>query len=76
MPGDLPQDMDRNACVCHPGQACMPEVEHHLRELGFKRGLLESAEFGKGFKGRRYTVRRPGEHRWTDRLSFGNRSKR
>jgi DNA mismatch repair ATPase MutS len=49
-------------------------VEQHLRELEFKRGVSESAELGKGFKGRHYTVRTPREQRWTERLPFGNRS--
>jgi DNA mismatch repair ATPase MutS len=49
-------------------------VEHHLRELEFKRGLLESAELAKGNKGRRYIVRTQREQRWTERFSFGNRS--
>ena len=49
-------------------------VEHHLRELEFKRGLLESAELGQGNKGRRYIVRTLREQRWTGRLPFGNRA--
>jgi MutS domain V len=49
-------------------------VEQHLRELEFKRGVFESAELAKGFKGRRYVVRTPREQRWTERLPFGNRS--
>jgi DNA mismatch repair ATPase MutS len=49
-------------------------VEQHLRELEFRRGVFESAELGKGFKGRRYTVRTPREQRWTQRLPFTNRS--
>jgi len=49
-------------------------VERHLRDLEFKRGLLQSAELGKGNKGRRYVVRRPREQSWRERLSFGNRS--
>jgi hypothetical protein len=49
-------------------------VEHHLRELEFKRGVFESAELAKGFKGSRYMVRTPREQRWTERLRFGNRS--
>jgi hypothetical protein len=48
-------------------------VEQHLRELEFKRGVFESAELGIGLKGRRYTVRRLREQRWTERLPFGNR---
>ena len=49
-------------------------VEHHLRELEFKRGLLESAELAQGNKGRRYIVRKQREQRWTERFPFGNRS--
>lgn len=49
-------------------------VERHLRELEFKRGVLESAELGKGFKGRRYVVRTMRERRWAERLSLGSRS--
>jgi DNA mismatch repair ATPase MutS len=47
-------------------------VEQHLRELEFKRGLVESAELAKGIKGRRYVVRTPPrQQRWTERLSLG-----
>jgi DNA mismatch repair ATPase MutS len=49
-------------------------VEQHLRELGFSRGVLESARLGKGDKGRDYIVRRLHEQRWTERLPFGNRT--
>ncbi|HTR94884.1 MAG TPA: hypothetical protein VMI73_24400 [Trebonia sp.] len=49
-------------------------VEQHLRELEFKRGVFESAELGKGLKGRRYIVRTPREQHWTERLPFGNHS--
>jgi DNA mismatch repair ATPase MutS len=49
-------------------------VEQHLRELGFNRGVLQSARLGKGDKGRDYIVRRLGEQRWTERLPFGNRA--
>jgi MutS domain V len=49
-------------------------VEEHLRELEFKRGVFESAELAKGFKGRRYIVGTPREQRWTERLPFGNRA--
>ena len=51
----------------------LQSVEDHLRELEFKRGVLESAELAKGNKGRRYTVHRTPEQRWTDRLPFANR---
>jgi len=49
-------------------------IEHHLRELEFGRGMLESAELGNGNKGRRYVVRKLREQRWTERLSLGSRS--
>ena len=44
----------------------LQSVEDHLRELEFKRGVLESAELAKGNKGRRYTVHGTPEQRWTD----------
>jgi DNA mismatch repair ATPase MutS len=50
-------------------------VDDHLRELEFKRGVLESAQLGKGNKGRHYVVRRQREQRWTERLPFANRSR-
>jgi DNA mismatch repair ATPase MutS len=49
-------------------------LAHHLSELEFKRGLLETAELGKGNKARRYIVRRAREQSWMERLSFGKRS--
>lgn len=52
----------------------LEEVEQHLRDLEFKRGVFESAELAKGFKGRGYIVRTPREQRWTQRLPFGNSS--
>jgi MutS domain V len=52
----------------------LQQVEHHLRELEFKRGVFESAELSTGFKGSRYMVRTPREQHWTERLPFGNRS--
>jgi hypothetical protein len=52
----------------------LASVERHLHELEFKRGVLESAALGKGNKGRGYTVRRPRELRWSERLSRGRRS--
>ena len=46
-------------------------VESHLRELELKRGVIESAELGKGDKGRRYVIHRPPrEPRWKERLSL------
>ena len=49
-------------------------VEQHLRELGFNRGVQESARLGQGDKGRDYSVRRMREQSWTERLPFGNRT--
>jgi MutS domain V len=51
-------------------------VEQQLRELAFKRGVLMSAELGKGNKARRYTVHKLPDRNWTDRLPFGNRPQR
>jgi DNA mismatch repair ATPase MutS len=45
-------------------------VERHLRDLEFKRGVLESAELGKGDRGERYIVHEPPrEQRWRERLA-------
>lgn len=52
----------------------LQEVEHHLQQLEFRRGVLESAELATGFKGSRYVVReqqRPLS--WKERFSFGSR---
>ncbi|HJS94478.1 MAG TPA: hypothetical protein VJ741_09455 [Solirubrobacteraceae bacterium] len=44
-------------------------VERHLQDLEFRRGLLESAELGKGDKGEHYIVHEPPrEQRWMERL--------
>ena len=48
-------------------------LEAHLQELKFERGLLQSAELGKGNKGRRYIVRRQRRRHWTERLPFADR---
>ena len=49
-------------------------VEQHLSALGRERGVLESAELGKGDKGHSYLFHEPPEERrrWRDRLSLGN----
>ena len=49
-------------------------LEAHLRELKFERGLLQSAELGRGNKGRRYLVRRQRRRHWTERLPFADRT--
>jgi hypothetical protein len=49
-------------------------VDHHLRELEFRRGLLESAKLGKGNKARHYVVRTQRQPTWKERLRPGGRS--
>ncbi len=50
-------------------------IEDHLKELGFRRGVLVSAELGKGNKGVHYILRRPPRPQsWIERISRRNRS--
>jgi len=49
-------------------------VEAHLQELRFRRGVLLSAELGKGNKGTRYVLRRAPELSWRERLGLGTGS--
>lgn len=57
------------------GDEYFQTIEGHLRELKFRRGVLISAELGKGNKGTRYILRRPPpEQSWMERLGFGERS--
>ena len=49
-------------------------IEAHLRELKFRRGVLVSAELGKGNKGIHHILRRTPELSWMERLSLGTRS--
>ena len=49
-------------------------VEHHLSELEFRQGVLETAAFGKGLKGRQYTVRAQRPLSWSERVLRGRRS--
>jgi MutS domain V len=46
-------------------------VEANLQELRFRRGVLLSAELGKGNKGIRYVLRRAPELSWRERLGLG-----
>jgi hypothetical protein len=50
-------------------------VDHHLRELKFTRGVLESAELGRGNVGHGYVVRTPRERSWTERLAPSRRAR-
>jgi DNA mismatch repair ATPase MutS len=38
----------------------LASIENHLKELGFPRGVLLSAELGEGNKGTKYVLRKPG----------------
>lgn len=50
-------------------------VEGHLKELEFRRGVLISADLGKGNKGIRYVLRRAPEPKgWVQRFSGASRS--
>lgn len=48
----------------------LESVEHHLRQLGFRRGVLIGAKLGDGNKGGDYVVRKPNEERrtWIEKL--------
>jgi len=49
------------------------EIEAHLNRLKFRRGVLISAELGKGNKGANYVLRKPNDEtrRWITRLFAG-----
>ena len=50
-------------------------IEDHLKELKFRRGVLISAQLGKGNKGIRYVLRTlPREQSWLERISRRSRS--
>src|SRR5207302_635143 len=49
-------------------------IADHLKELRLRRGVLISAELGKGNKGTHYVLRRPREQSWMQRIAIGNRS--
>jgi DNA mismatch repair protein MutS len=44
-------------------------IEEHLRQLKFRHGVLMSAELGKGNKGVRYVLHRPGRSSWWNRMT-------
>jgi hypothetical protein len=48
-------------------------VEAKLQELRFRRGVLISAQLGKGNKGTRHVLRRAPELSWRERLGLGTR---
>jgi len=47
------------------------EVDSHLRELKFRRGILISAQVGKGNKGIHHVLRKLREQSWIERISAG-----
>jgi hypothetical protein len=49
------------------------EVEGHLRELKFRRGVLISARLGQGNKGLHHVLRTLREQSWIERISPGGR---
>ncbi len=56
------------------GDEYFSEIEGHLRELKFRRGVLISAGVGEGNKGFHYVLRRLREQRWIERISPGGRA--
>ena len=44
-------------------------IDEHLEELGLRRGVLMSAELGKGNKGIRHVLHRPPEQGWLERVT-------
>ncbi len=51
------------------GDEYFETVETHLKELKFRRGVLLSAQLGKGNKGIRHVLRRPRPQRWIERVT-------
>jgi len=51
------------------------EIETHLRELKFRRGMLLSAQLGPGNRGAGYALRKLREQGWRERITPGNRSR-
>ncbi len=56
------------------GDEYFETVEAHLKELRFRRGVLLSAQLGKGNKGIRHVLRRLPEQSWMERISRRSRS--
>lgn len=44
-------------------------LDEHLEELRFRRGVLMSADLGKGNKGTRHVLHRPPEQGWLERIT-------
>ncbi len=56
------------------GDEYFETVEAHLKELRFRRGVLLSAQLGRGNKGIRHVLRRLPEQSWMDRVARRSRS--
>jgi len=56
------------------GDEYFQTVEAHLKELRFRRGVLLSAQLGRGNKGIRHVLRRLPEQSWMDRVARRSRS--
>jgi hypothetical protein len=50
------------------------DMQAHLSELAFRRGMLISAKLGQGSKGVGHVLRRQPEQGWRDRITGKNRS--
>ena len=52
------------------GDDYFASVQHHLRELKFRNGVLMSAELGKGNQGTNYILRKPPDQKqgWIERI--------
>lgn len=55
-------------------EAYLDEIGEHLRRLRFRKGVLISAELGKGHKGRNYVLRKPNDRGpgWLNALTGKN----
>jgi DNA mismatch repair ATPase MutS len=56
------------------GDEYFETVEAHLKELRFRRGVLVSAQLGRGNKGIRHVLRTTPELSWIERISSRSRS--
>jgi MutS domain V len=57
------------------GDEYLTEIEAHIGELAFRRGILMSVRLGRGSKGTDYVVRRQPEQSWRDRVPGMNRNR-
>ena len=53
------------------GDDYLGTIDHHMRQLEFRRGALISAELGKGNRGTHYVLRKPIERSLIERITPG-----